>query len=284
MRRPLLVLAAVAVLLAGIGIYALITRYPHKIPLPIPLARDCGVRTVDGEVRLTAEQMANAATIAAVGVSRNVPDQGIVVALATAMQESDLINVNGGDRDSVGLFQQRPSQGWGTAEQVHDPRYASAAFYRQLLRTRGWQDMTVTQAAQAVQRSAYPEAYAKHETKARILGTALVGAAASAVTCGPVDEPPLRGAAAREAVSVGLRADWGEQLSSTLATGQDGVTVTANQERTGWQFAHWLVAQSAVHGVAAVSFGNHRWTADSGTWTTVAAGEHPTRVVAEVYP
>ncbi|MFY0408303.1 peptidoglycan-binding domain-containing protein [Solicola sp. PLA-1-18] len=129
----------------------------------------------DDYASLSPEQKQNARTIIGVGKGANVPERGWVVALATAMQESTLINVTYGDRDSLGLFQQRPSQGWGTNAQVSDPVLASKAFYGVashtpnpgLLDISGWQQMTITQAAQAVQRSAYPDAYAKWETLAR---------------------------------------------------------------------------------------------------------------------
>ena len=100
--------------------------------------------------------------------------QGWIIAVATAMQESSLVNLTGGDRDSVGLFQQRPSQGWGTPEQLHDPTYAAGKFYDKLLTVAGWQTMPLTEAAQAVQRSAYPEAYAKWEQPATTLVIHLV--------------------------------------------------------------------------------------------------------------
>ena len=105
--------------------------------------------------------MANAATIAAVGIRRQLPDRAIVVALATALQESKLENLAGGDRDSVGLFQQRPSQGWGTPEQIRDPRYAAEPVLHRAAEGQGWEEMRVTEAAQRVQRSAFPEAYEK---------------------------------------------------------------------------------------------------------------------------
>lgn len=123
--------------------------------------------SVDG---LSADQMRNAATIIAVGQQMNVPPRGWVIAVATALQESDLINTPGGDQDSVGLFQQRPSQGWGTPAQLMDPAYASRKFYEKLLTINGWESMALTDAAQAVQHSAYPDAYAKHEP----LATAIV--------------------------------------------------------------------------------------------------------------
>ncbi|WP_330347782.1 C40 family peptidase [Streptomyces sp. NBC_00582] len=122
---------------------------------------------------LPEEQIPNARTIVATGISLNVPKKGQIIALATAMQESRLRNLSSGDRDSLGLFQQRPSQGWGTAEEIHDPVYASTQFYKHLLAVDGWQQMTVTQAAQAVQRSAYPDAYAQWEELATALQKAI---------------------------------------------------------------------------------------------------------------
>ncbi|PSK61270.1 Murein DD-endopeptidase MepH [Micromonospora sp. MH33] len=123
----------------------------------------------------TGEQVTNAAVIVSAGVELTVPPRGWVVALATAMQESTLRNLPGGDRDSVGLFQQRPSQGWGTPAQLQDPRYAAGRFYRALLAVDGWQAMPLTDAAQAVQRSAYPGAYAKWEDDAIALVRVLTG-------------------------------------------------------------------------------------------------------------
>ena len=119
----------------------------------------------------------NAQIIIDVGRSLGVPDRGIIIALAAAMQESSLRNIDYGDRDSVGLFQQRPSTGWGTVAQLTTPSYAAQLFYggpsnpnkgktRGLLDISGWQSMTLTQAAQAVQISAYPDAYAKWEASA----------------------------------------------------------------------------------------------------------------------
>ncbi|MET8218784.1 C40 family peptidase [Streptomyces hirsutus] len=122
---------------------------------------------------LPGEQIPNAQTIVATGISLHVPKRGQIVALATAMQESRLRNLAYGDRDSLGLFQQRPSQGWGTAEQVRDPVYASERFYKALLQVSGWQQLTVTQAAQAVQKSGFPEAYAQWEPLATALQKAI---------------------------------------------------------------------------------------------------------------
>ncbi|MBC2878074.1 MULTISPECIES: C40 family peptidase [Streptomyces] len=125
-------------------------------------------------LELPAEQIPNAKTIVATGISLKVPERGQIVALATAMQESRIRNLNYGDRDSLGIFQQRPSQGWGTPQQIRDPVYASTRFYKALLEVHGWQQMTVTQAAQAVQASGLPDAYAQWEPLSRALQQTIV--------------------------------------------------------------------------------------------------------------
>ncbi|MFD3563502.1 C40 family peptidase [Streptomyces sp. NPDC058686] len=132
-------------------------------------AKDVHIQGLD----LPAEQIPNAQTIVATGISLDVPEKGQIIAIATAMQESRLRNLNSGDRDSLGLFQQRPSQGWGTAQQIRDPVYASERFYKALLKVDGWQQMKVTQAAQAVQKSGYPDAYAQWEDLATALQKAI---------------------------------------------------------------------------------------------------------------
>ncbi|MET8147858.1 M23 family metallopeptidase [Actinoplanes sp. NPDC049668] len=129
------------------------------------------------------EQVGNAAIIMAVGARLGIPVRGQVIAVATAIQESSLINLAGGDRDSIGLFQQRPSQGWGTPAQLHDPEYAATKFYTKLQSITGWQTMPLTMAAQAVQVSAYPDAYAKWEPDATRLVAALTGVDRSGLGC-----------------------------------------------------------------------------------------------------
>ncbi|MCQ9179161.1 C40 family peptidase [Streptomyces sp. IBSBF 2953] len=133
---------------------------------------DAKTAHVEG-LSLPEEQIPNAVTIVGTGIGLHVPKKGQIIALATAMQESRLRNLSSGDRDSLGLFQQRPSQGWGTATEIHDPVYASTQFYEHLLAVDGWQQLAVTQAAQAVQRSAYPDAYAQWEELATALQKAI---------------------------------------------------------------------------------------------------------------
>jgi hypothetical protein len=126
---------------------------------------------------MSTEMQRNAAIIYRVGKNLGVSDYAIVIALATAMQESSLINIDYGDRDSVGLFQQRTSQGWGTIAQIMDPEYSARAFFggpsgpnagkvRGLLDIRNWSTMPLAKAAQAVQVSAFPDAYQKWELSA----------------------------------------------------------------------------------------------------------------------
>jgi hypothetical protein len=110
-------------------------------------------------ITLTPEQLTNAATIADVGRSRGLSERAVVIALATAQQESRLRNLDYGDRDSLGLFQQRPSQGWGTPAQVQDPVYAAGKFYDRLVEVPDWESGRLTDVAQSVQVSGHPELY-----------------------------------------------------------------------------------------------------------------------------
>ncbi|MGW0968904.1 heavy metal transporter [Streptomyces sp. NPDC002516] len=154
----------------------------------------------------TPEQAVNAATISAVGTSRGMPERAVAIALATALQESGLRNIQHGDRDSLGLFQQRPSQGWGTEKQIMDPTYAAGVFYEHLAKVPGYSRLPLTVAAQRVQHSGFPQAYAKHEPDATLLAAALTGRAAATLTCQgrpaattPAGGPaPVRAALARD--------------------------------------------------------------------------------------
>jgi hypothetical protein len=282
MRRVLLALAVVMVLFAGIGVYLAIRHISPQLPPPI--GNGCEVSTASGVVHLEPEQMANAATIAAVGITRPLPDRAVLVALATALQESELFNLAGGDRDSVGLFQQRPSMGWGSADDIRDPRYAARAFYNQLVKVPGWEELRVTEAAQRVQRSAYPEAYERWVEEATVLSEALLGQAPGAVSCTRADRPAARGAAAATALADRLRYDWGDDVDTRAPSHAAGLAVPAPDARSGWQYAHWLVAHSSEQGVASVRFDGQVWAADSGKWTQVAANpDDAGHVVAEVY-
>jgi LysM repeat protein len=169
-------------LLAANGLTTSSIIYPgQKIVIPAGGGASAGGSPGGGSVTtLTAEQETNARIIIQVGREQGVPDYGIIIALATAMQESSLRNIDYGDRDSVGLFQQRTSTGWGTIDDIMNPYHSAFLFYqgrsgytRGLLDISGWQSMALTVAAQKVQVSAYPDAYAKWETSARAWFAAL---------------------------------------------------------------------------------------------------------------
>lgn len=145
--------------------------------------------TVVGGTGYGPEQITNAATIIAVGKRLNVPKRGWVIALAAALQESGLRNLAYGDRDSLGILQQRPTQGWGRPSQILNPTYAATQFYQRLLAVPGWQQMSITDAAQTVQRSAFPDAYARHEHTARQLVGTLSGAACTPAPAGTWTRP-----------------------------------------------------------------------------------------------
>ena len=165
-----------ALLVAG-GLVAFLLVRIGAGPLPDP--ESCTARVGDVEASLTTTQAENASLIAAVAVRRGLPARAASIALATAFQESKLENLRGGDRDSVGLFQQRPSQGWGTRAELLLPLYAINAFYDALSQVDGYQTMRITEAAQEVQRSGFPEAYEEHAAGARALASARVGRTSS---------------------------------------------------------------------------------------------------------
>jgi hypothetical protein len=181
------------------------------------------------------------------------PDHAVTVALATALQESQLHNLDYGDRDSLGLFQQRPSQGWGSPAQVQDPVHAARAFYSHLRRVRGWQALPLTVAAQRVQRSAAPAAYAQWEDAARQLARALTGEVPAGLACQFTRAPRPAG---------GVRDE--ERAAAELGPG--GLSRTATTAQT-WATTSWLVAQASAYGISTVSVAGRTWHAKRGTWT-----------------
>ena len=192
-----LVVVLVAAVAAGLFLWRSNFVSGPECTVPGDPANPAGSPTVE----LTVVQLQHASTINAVGLARAIPERGRIIAVATAYQESSLRNRPNGDRDSVGLFQQRPSQGWGTVEQIMDPVYAAGKFYDALLEVQDWQDMSLTDAAQAVQYSGFPDAYAKWEPQATTLVRGLSGGAELTLNCAagarqPTSEIPARPAPA----------------------------------------------------------------------------------------
>ena len=252
---------------------------------PFPDPEGCTAEVDGVSVDLTTEQAENAAFIAAVSVRRGMPARAVSIALAAAFQESKLRNIEHGDRDSVGLFQQRPSQGWGTEEEILDPEHSVNAFYDALVRIDGYQDMRITEAAQAVQRSGYPEAYEEHAEGARALASALTGYSPARFSC-VVNEPDLSaedltdsGLTPRaEAVHDDLERAFGDLPMGGFAPGgistghsegsahYDGRAidvfvrpVSESNRRKGWAIASYLVARAKALGIENVIFDDRIW-------------------------
>ncbi|MFW6034025.1 MAG: M23 family metallopeptidase [bacterium] len=244
---------------------------------------------------LDAEQTRHAGIITAVGQSAGVSPFGLQVALATAMQESQLRNLPYGDRDSVGLFQQRPSAGWGTPDQLMDPVYAAQAFFGGptgpnsgeppgLLDIDGWADMTLAEAAQAVQKSAYPDAYAAWEDEATTwLGDLLAAGGGSCTPGGGLSCPPT-GLPAEDGLTpdaqrvlrciattfpqistfhgVGDRPNESDHPSGRAVDAMIPDWVLPAGNELGWQVAEWVQANHVCLGVTYVIWDAQIWSAD----------------------
>lgn len=269
--------AAVAVVL--VGAVATVVTVLRLQDDPPALVQRCAA-TVDGTSwYLSPEQADNAALVAAVAVRRGLPARAVTIGLATALQESKLVNVEYGDRDSLGLFQQRPSQGWGTPEQVLDPVYATGRFYDGLVEVPGYEALPVTEAAQAVQRSGFPDAYAQHEGRARAYASALTGWSPASLSC-TLDEPAA-GTATADAVAARVQRDLGE-LPVTPVADDSGTTVVVDAaplgagdpaavDRVTWAVAQWAVAVAAPLGLTHVEVGGQVWDRDEDAWTAADA-------------
>ncbi|WP_151723894.1 hypothetical protein [Arthrobacter luteolus] len=228
-----------------------------------PLRESCTATVNESSWQLTPEQTANAATITAVAVARGLPPRAASIALATAVQESGLRNIDYGDDagpDSRGLFQQRPSQGWGTQEQIMDPVYAANAFYDALVQVEGYQELPITVAAQTVQRSAYPDAYADHEPEGRAFASALTGQSPAALTC---VLNPAETAGNPETVLAAMTTLYGTQQAVVLGE----VLLVGASGEYGWSLAHWAVANARALGINEVSYDSRTWSRGSGEWT-----------------
>jgi len=281
MRRALLVALAALVVFAAVGV-----AFRSGVG-PIPDPEECTVTVQGHTVVLDHEQAENASLIAAVAIRRGLPPRAVSIALATAYQESKIRNIEHGDRDSVGLFQQRPSQGWGTVRQILDPHYAINAFYDALVQVEGYETMPITEAAQEVQRSAFPDAYADHEQDARALASALTGETTGGVfSCvvradvdaasDRLDDSGLTARAAR--VREDVEAAFGPLSLGGFQPGglsdghmegsahYDGRAIDIfvrpisreNKER-GWAIANYLVAHAASLEIQTVIFDDRIW-------------------------
>ncbi len=271
MRRFLALLVA-AVIVAGCG---------FRTPTVVPPRQRC-VATVNGTTaELDLEQSRNAAIIAGVATQRGLSPRAVSIALATAFQESDIRNIDYGDRDSIGLFQQRPSQGWGTVAQIMDPFYSTGKFYDALVKVKGWESGDINDVAQAVQRSGVPEGYRKHVERAKTLASALSGETPRAFSC-LVREPPSGDLATYQSM---LTKTYGKAAGFTPLPGTPaGATIVATSEAAGWSIAAFSQAWISGVGVTYVSYGGYVWSVSNDSQASWSPAPTPATPAAAPAP
>jgi len=275
-RRRTSVLLVGAAAAAAVLLYLLVLATGRDEDRPV--RERCSATVSGASWSLNPDQAANASTITAVAVARGLPPRAASIALATAVQESGLRNLDYGDNagpDSRGLFQQRPSQGWGSQEEVMDPVYAANAFYDALVEVPGYQDLPITVAAQTVQRSAFPDAYADHESEGRAFASALTGQTPAALSCtlNPAEAP-----GDPNTVLAAMSALYGQQQAMVLGE----VLVVGASGEYGWSLAQWAVANAKALNINEVSFDSMTWTRGSGTWS--ASDAPATQVAIHIAP
>jgi hypothetical protein len=249
----------IVLIAAGIGYLAL-----HHGTRVSQRATGCEAGPSGQGLQLTPGQAAIAATIAGVASKRDLPPRAVAIAYATALQESKLTNLHYGDRDSVGVFQQRPSEGWGTTRQIEDPVYATDRFFSALAAVRGYLHMPIYAAAQSVQHSADGSAYAQYAAMGSELAAAFTGSEPHAVWCTYGSAP---GTAALATASSALSSSFGDL--PRLASSDPTETITAQEPRRGWAVASWLVSHAASYGITFVRYRGYQWFGfrGAGHWT-----------------
>jgi len=215
----------------------------------------------DGQnVSLGTGQAGIAATIAGVAQREALPARAVTVAYATALQESKLQNLTYGDRDSVGVFQQRPSEGWGPRHDLENPVYATSKFFGALVKVRGYQRLPIYQAAQDVQHSADGFAYAQYAMMAGHMAVAFTGQDPHAVWCWYAQK--IGGTARTDAASTQLSQTFGPQRARPRA--DPGLNVQVAGTRQGWVIAAWLVSHAEQYQISYVTYAGYRWKASDG--------------------
>jgi hypothetical protein len=253
-------------ILAVIG-YFVYSGYQHV--KPFIAGPGCQAGSGTNAVSLDTEQASIAATIAGVAARERLPPHAVTIAYATAMQESHMHNLDYGDRDSVGVFQQRPSEGWGTATQLEDPVYATTQFFSALRHVPGYLQMPVDDAAQAVQHSADGTAYSQYDLMASSLTSAYTGKWARSVYCwytGPQPKTNLAGAGQGLAATFG-RAEHGHPVVSftTERSSKSPAAVVWVRQAAGWTVASWLVTHAQNYGITDVRYDGYEWKTASGS-------------------
>lgn len=267
--KILLVLTLVCGLFVGGAYYVLTTFEPldtREAPEP-----GCRLNLSNGRFDMEFEQARNAATVGGVAFSRDLPQHAVTISYATVWQESRFYNIEYGDRDSLGLFQQRPSQDWGEPEEIMDPVHSSRAFYDELVEVHDWETIPVYEAAQRVQRSADGFAYDQHEALSERMAVTLGGDHGGMATCW-FDEETV------EALQTGEADIAGAQEQMARVFGTDPAELPLDQDPAtgdlGWAMAMWAVVHAEEYGLSSVTYDDMRWRAsdgldDAAAWTEV---------------
>jgi hypothetical protein len=258
-RRRLRATALLLTVVAAVTVYVGFRRIQ-------PILEGTGCRAVVGSetYALDPEQAAIAATIAGVAHKQSMPEDAVTIAYAAALQESKMHNLHYGDMDSVGVFQQRPSQGWGTTRELEDPVYATTRFFSALAAVHGYIKLPVYQAAQAVQRSADGSAYIQYEQTGTELAAVFTGQRAHDVSCWSASASTKRTnlAAADSELARTFGAIPEQQTRS--AGGGRRVQLRVPQSPAGWAVATWLVTHATSYGIHEVRYGGYQWQESSG--------------------
>jgi hypothetical protein len=265
------VLVVLAVLIGG-ACYAGYTIYQRVVTaLIIP---GCQAGSGSNALPLDSGQAPVAATIAGVATRMGLPTRALDIAYATALQESKLTNLAYGDRDSIGVFQQRPSEGWGTAAQLEDPEYASTAFFLALTKVPDYLSQPIDVAAQDVQHSADGSAYAQWDSTAEFLATSYA-TTPHAVTCWYAPAASTRANPASAAT--GLVHVFGPTGTASNGAVLQGVRPVRSELEVrvrpgnGWTVAYWLMANASTYGLTEVSYDGWEWSASlhESSWQPV---------------
>ena len=257
----------------------------QQVSPPVALAPGCQAGTGPQAISLDVDQAGIAATIAGVAARHKLPRQAVIIAYAAALQESQLENVYYGDLDSVGIFQQRPSQGWGTVREIENPVYATTRFFAALADVHGYTRMPVADAAQAVQHSADGAAYGQWTAVATQLAGYFTGSSPHGVSCWyqPPPKANLAGVVRGLAQTFGpqgRRAVVGSVSTDRSDSRKDGsVAVVPGEQGSAWTVAGWLVANAQTYGISEVRYAGYDWNAADGSmgWQRDTTKKDPPR-------
>jgi hypothetical protein len=257
----ILVLAVVLLIALGLGLYVWLRG--HELTAPVPGQQRCVATAGDHSVVIDLDQAHYASIIVGLSVKRRLAPRAASIAIATVYQETGIRNLDHGDRDSVGLFQQRPSQGWGTAKQLQDPYYATGKFYDALVKIKNWETDDINDVAQKVQRSGYPEAYRDHEADARVLASTLTGHSPSGFSCLEREGNPGRPAALVKSIEKTF-GKVSDQIEDKV------ITIDADSDALAWAYASHALANSKPYGVVLIKVEGRQWQTEVfnlPTWT-----------------